>query len=505
MQTPSSVLQLSTRRVATLGLALMALMPLSTGQTKEWLKEQQSFLDNSEEAPVYTGARACAVNGGPLAVELLLVLLSLESSRGLPAPHYRDIAWDSLVKVKTDEGRAVVAMFLEDSDSEMVREWCADLLGLYGDDQFGEVLVDALRDRDDAVKRATARALGRLKYEPAVKGLLKLRKSKDPRTRGNAIGSLAQIKLEDHRELFLSAIEKDKDPSVQCALLSMVPALLPERCEALSVTAVGHEDWRPALQGVRNLGDIATKTSVDALVVAATAARSRISLEAVDMLTRLTDLKYSRADQWASWWKDNRATFEFPKKRGKRRKREEDKSAATYNGVRVDSSNVAFLMDVSSWMDRELEKRQEKRIDVARDEMAQAFEAIKPPFTFNVFLYAEDIEALSPKKPLELSKRNNKKALAFVEDARAYGRKDIWNALFTTITDGRYDTIYLLSSGEPDVGWVVHTEHLNYHLAELIRFHPVVVHSIAYTDKDGHQAQLDRIAETTGGDSRHVE
>jgi hypothetical protein len=86
MQTPSSVLQLSTRRVATLGLALMALMPLSTGQTKEWLKEQQSFLDNSEEAPVYTGARACAVNGGPLAVELLLVLLSLESSRGLPAP-----------------------------------------------------------------------------------------------------------------------------------------------------------------------------------------------------------------------------------------------------------------------------------------------------------------------------------------------------------------------------------------------------------------------------------
>ncbi|WP_419190420.1 hypothetical protein [Saltatorellus ferox] len=50
----------------------------------------------------------------------------------------------------------------------------------------------------------------------------------------------------------------------------------------------------------------------------------------------------------------------------------------------------------------------------------------------------------------------------------------------------------------------MHPEHLNYHLAELIRFHPVVVHVIGYTDKEGYQSQLDRIARTTGGDSRQV-
>ncbi|QDV08620.1 hypothetical protein Poly30_41730 [Planctomycetes bacterium Poly30] len=417
--------------ITILGMAAAALTSHASAQTKEWLKEQQSFLDNSEESPVYIGARACAENGGEGAIELLLDLLGLEIDRGLPAPHYRDIAWDSLVQVKSDEGRALVATFLKDADSEMVREWCADLLGLYGDDQYGDVVVDALRDREENVQRAAARAAGRLKFEPATENLLKLAKSKDPRTRGNAIGSLAQINIEEHSNLFLSGVEKDKDPSVQCALLSMVPELLPDRCESLSIVAMSHEDWSPALQAVRNLGGIETKTAIDALVAAATAARSRISLEAVDMLVQLTGLKYSRPDQWANWWKDNRETFEFPKKKGQRQKREADASSATYNGVRVDSSQVAFLMDVSSWMDKELATRQEKRIDVARDEMEQAFDAIRPPFTFNVFLYAENIEALSPKKPLELSKKTTKKALSFVEDARATGHKDIWNALFT--------------------------------------------------------------------------
>ncbi len=474
----------------------------SLGQDADWIKEQRSFLDKSEESPVYIGARACAENGGPEAVELLLELLSLQSNRGLPAPHYRDIAWDSLVNVTTPEGRGMVAAFLEDSDSEMVREWCADLLGLYRDEAYGDVLVDALRDREDAVKRAAARAVGRLKYEPATKNLLKLVKSKDPRTRGNAIGSLAQISVDEHGELFLKHIKEDKDPSVRCALLSLVPKLFEDDCEAISTKALQNEDWRPALQATRNLRTIKTKTAVDALVLAAAGESQRISIEAVRSLARLTGLKYSNPEQWEKWWADNRESFEFPKKRGG--KVEANASTATYNGIRIDSSNAAFLMDRSSWMQKELEVRQEKRIDVARDELSKAFEAIVPPFNFNIFLYAEEIEPMSAKKVVKFTKGNVKKALKFVDKVRATGHKDIWNALFVTISDGKYDTIYLLSSGEPDVGWVVHAEHLNYHLAELIRYHPVVVHTIGYTGVEGHLAQLDRIAETTGGDSQHV-
>ncbi len=471
-------------------------------QDEAWLKEQRQKMAQSPEEPVYEGARACAAEGAAAAVELLISTLGVTANRGLPAPHYRDIAWDSLVQVETQEGRALVAETLADAKDPMVREWCADLLGLYGDEAYGEVLVKALKDREDAVPRAAARALERLAYAPAAPALLKLVRDKDPRTRANAIGALAAIDMEAHGELLLDGLA-DKEPEVRCALLGLVPHCFEDREEELSTAALADEDWRPRIQAIRNLGNIRTKTAIDALLTATSDDRQSLVLEAILMLAGHTGMKFRKPELWQRWWDDNRETFEFPTSTGGT-ELEGDETVATYNGIRVDSDNVAFLIDVSSWMERELVKRGERRIDVATSELDAAFQLLQPPFNFNVYLYAEDLEPLS-KKPLALSKVSLKKALKFVDKAGASGSKDIWNALYTTITNGTYDAIYLLSSGEPDVGWVVHPEHLNYHLAELIRFHPVKVHTIAYTDEAGFQAQLDRIARTTGGDTRHVE
>ena len=60
-------------------------------------------------------------------------------------------------------------------------------------------------------------------------------------------------------------------------------------------------------------------------------------------------------------------------------------------------------------------------------------------------------------------------------------------------------------TGQPDIGLYVHWNRVTRHLRNLNRFHKVVVHSIAFTDNEGYQQQLEKIAEATGGEFRVVE
>jgi len=77
--------------------------------------------------------------------------------------------------------------------------------------------------------------------------------------------------------------------------------------------------------------------------------------------------------------------------------------------------------------------------------------------------------------------------------------KDIWLALDTVVADPTLDTVYLLSSGEPDIGLYVHYNRVTRHLADLNRFYKVTVHTVAYTDSEWFRDQLQKIAEVTGG------
>ena len=106
---------------------------------------------------------------------------------------------------------------------------------------------------------------------------------------------------------------------------------------------------------------------------------------------------------------------------------------------------------------------------------------------------------LSEKKPIELKKKTRKEALAFVADESEVGLKDVWQVLEKAIQDPTLDTIYLLSSGEPDMGLYVHWNRLTDYLADLNRFQKVVIHTVAYSDNNWFKQQLERIAEVTGG------
>ena len=461
------------------------------------LGEAKDLLGERTEQQVQQGAAICVKANNVAAVELLLDVIAQTERRTnlhLAPAHYRDIVWDALQRITDPYARRRVEHELKTGRDPNVRQWCAELLGIYGEKGFGETLRAALRASDDDLVRWAVRSLGMLKFEPAIQQLDALAKHKNDYVRANAIEALAQIDT-GHVGALLTAIAQDKSGGVRCALLGAAPALCGDALEGICSTALTDPDWRPRMQAVENLGKIRTKTAVDALIRALQDGRPVVAARALRELQELTGQPIQQPDVWAKWWADNRETFGFPDKRGVPQR---SVGTVVYNGVPVDSDHVAFLLDKSIMMRAQLTSKGSTKEEAAYAEFERVLQKLDDKITFNVFNYDVEISAFA-KKATKLTAKVRKKALEFAATKCEGREKDIWQAVSTVLDDPTLDTAYLLSSGEPDTGLYVHWNRVTRHLADLNRFHKVTVHAVAYTDSDWFRDQLKKIAEVTGG------
>jgi HEAT repeat protein len=473
------------------------------------IAEARQLFSKLLEADARKAAKILAAENSVPAVKLLLEMLGFsdwDRSRHLAPAHFRDIAWGALVQITDPYARRVVETWLRAKDEdEHLREWCVRLIGVWKEDAFGAVVLDHLDHENDAIRREAALALGRLKYAPVSSALEKLVRHRDPVLRANAIEALARIDPAGQRKTFEKGLS-DKDGGVRCALLGAVPAVFPADVEALSVPRLDDEDWRPRIQAVENLASVRTKTAVDALLTKLEDGRPVVAARAIDSLRSLTGEKLTRPDQWRSWWRDHRATFTFPEGRTARTHWEDGRSKVAYNGIPVTSDHVAFLIDKSKAMKEPLASKGCTKTEAAQQELDLVLtKLVDAGLVFNVFTYNERVDVFAEKKPVELGKKTRREALDFVAARPIDGLKDIWQALETVVSDPTLDTIYLLSSGEPETGLYVHWNRVTDHLADLNRFHKVVVHTVAYSDNAWYRDQLLEISKATGGRFHYFE
>ena len=467
--------------------------------TEERLRDARDLLGRDREPEVHAGMRICVELDSPASVELLLETMRLTQDRALSAAHYRDVSWEGLVQIKDLYAKRVVEAELnKNKKSAWMRQWCAETLGLYGDYDFGTSLTKALRDKELLVRSAAARALGRIKYKPAQKELKKLIKNKDVFVRANAIEAMALLDPEANEEIYLKGL-RDKDGGVRCALLATASEAYPEQVEALSVEALEDDDWRPRVQALENLSKVKTKTAVDALIGALEDGRPVVAARSVTALQILTGERHTKADVWKRWWTDNRESFSFPEGGGGRVRSKAGNTETAFNGIKLESDHVAFLMDKSTAMSEQLSSRGMSKDAAAHEELKGVFDKLEGRLVFNIFCYEMRVKPFDD-RPAKLTKSVSRKALDFHKKTAISGRKDIWAALMAVIDNPDLDTAYLLSSGEPDVGEYVHWNRVTYHLKEINRFHKVIFHTIAYSDNKWYRDQLEKIAEATGGD-----
>lgn len=496
---PTCAAMLSTR-VFALPFLLLALGPFHQEGDAD-VARARGLMGEREEGPVTKGAQLCIKSNSVPAVEALLEVMSRTSSPGgyLPPAHYRDIAWGALRDITDAYARKRVEQELRESKDPRVRQWCAELLGLYGDGDFGEALSKALRDKEDFVVQAAARALGRTDYKPGTKGLEKLVRNKDLFVRANAIEALARLEPEEYAGTFEKALG-DKDGGVRCALLGAAHEIYPDKAEAWSALARAEDaDWRPRAQAVDNLGRTRTKTAVDALIPALDDGRPVVGVRALKNLQELTGQQFTRKDQWDRWWSENRESFAFPEGRATAEGAGGERTVAIYNGIEVVSDHVAFLIDKSQAMTERLSSKSSSKDDAARGELEEVLGKLGDGLVFNVFCYELRVYPYDEKRPVTLSKKTTKGAVEFVDKRPCGGQKDIWQVLEVVVGDPDLDTAYLLSSGEPDTGLYVHWNRVTWQLDDLNRFHKVVVHSVAYSDNEWYRDQLEKISEVTGG------
>ena len=477
------------------------------------LKYAEQLFRRGGEPPAREAAQICSRKNSVESVEVLLEVFNSDGigPGGLWAGHYRDIAWEELPNITNPYARARVELELKNGKNAWVRAWCAQLLGIYGEQDWAPTLTKALRDRDAAVRSSAALALGQLdlsstspatlKAEPA---LIKVSQGKTPMERANAWISLAKLMPEKWVPQYLGAIEgraKDEDGGARCAMLGALPEIAPQEVESTSALCLSDEDWRVRLQAVEHLGAARSKTAIDRLVGATADGRPTVALQAVAFLQTLTGQKHRDTDGWAKWWQANREEFTFPEGEAEEAERSGGgETVAVYNGIQVTSDHVAFLIDKSEEMQRQLRSAGSIKDLFAHKQLAEVLAKLPESVMFNVYTYQLEVEVYGKKGPVPLTPKNLDKALAFVEKQDIGNAKDIWKVLEQVVTDPEIDTIYLLSSGEPDTGKYVHWNRVTEHLKDINRFHKVTVHTIAYTDNDWYREQLEKIAEAGDGE-----
>lgn len=475
-------------------LLLAALLVPGAQKDAEALEGAEKNLNGGTEESVRRGARQCLEIGSAAAMELLLKTLRGEQ------PHFRDIAWETLPLFTDPYARELVEAELKKNKKDpFVRQWCAQALGLFGDPTPGPTLEKALADADAGVRRAAARALGQIRFAPAAKALRKAAGDKDPQVRANALLALAALPAEDGVELLRRGLS-DEDAGARAAVLAEAGPFLPDSIDC-NARALEDEDWRVRLQAVDNLRRAGDRDSVKHLIDGVDDARPAVTHRAVRALQDLTGARWTTRADWERWWGQHGGAYagaEAAASATADASSDPNATVALYNGLPIHSDHVVFLIDCSAGMAEISRSRGQEKGELARAELAQTLGRLPETTKFNVLGYSSDVAAWG-KAPQAVNPRNARTAVDFLKEVRPRGAKNIWLALTTALADPTVDTVFLLSSGEPEVGLYVHYNRVVEHLVDLNRFRKVVVHTVVYSDEKWYQDQLIKISEATGG------
>ena len=162
---------------------------------------------------------------------------------------------------------------------------------------------------------------------------------------------------------------------------------------------------------------------------------------------------------------------------------------------------MLFVLDVSGSMaepDRAA-RGGERKIDVARRELAAALGSLDVGGTFGVLLFQEDV-ATAPGGVVRTDDASRAKARTFVGAVEPAGPTNVLAALeeaYRLASTGAIDTVFFLTDGRASAGAVQTSEGILEVVARRARTVPVVIHAIGLGDHDPEL--LRRLAEATGG------
>lgn len=355
------------------------------------------------------------------------------------------------------------------------------------------------------------RLLAALSRLPQGADLVPLLQRNDWYVRAHAVAALARSAPKE----LLALAEREKEPGVRVALAD---ALARAEGRTLLESWLQDASWPVRVATARALGAVRDRRSAGPLIAALRGADGRVRQEINEALKAVTGVdKHGVWDAWNEWWTLNREAFLAGTYAPKASERAEDKGGSTFYGVRVHSTKILFILDVSSSM---LEKAQwmpgngadrpkgDRCLDVAQFELKQILRALPATTDFNILLLHRESTLLFEKAGR--GRGSIDKAAKFIDGVQILDGTDIFASLRrgyglsggtepnSPVSGAGFDTIYVISDGVASSG-ILDTALMVERLAELNRFRRIAVHGIGVSPPYHGEDLLRQLAAATGG------
>ncbi|MAE45955.1 MAG: hypothetical protein CMJ86_03595 [Planctomycetes bacterium] len=386
----------------------------------------------------------------------------------------------------------------------------------------------------DACVLASAKAIARedeTARKRSIKGLARsLSKLKDG-ARLRTLEILTRTDTDLARSEAFAVLQVEKEPAAIALLIRGIVELggpmAPGFFEGLLTHWIHHETWIVRTAAAVAISDLRHAPGVPVLIARLVEAGGRERTDLATALRRMTGQRFlPNAALWQRWWKDVESTFEpTPSDADDPLMEEGDGGGVTFFGIRTESQNVAFILDLSGSMDFSVVVRdnpgdnpnqpadmpksgERSRLEVALSDLKRALGGLRDDATFAIIMYASDVrlwkdglQTMTPARRSEIE--------PFLKGLTAVGGTNIFGALRKGFdvaevslgdkwSDPPIDTIFLLTDGKPSVGLVVTPEPILRYVREWNRTAGIVIHTIGLSGAQDAYL-LRRLAEENGG------
>lgn len=251
---------------------------------------------------------------------------------------------------------------------------------------------------------------------------------------------------------------------------------------------------------------------IDLLVARLPQESGRVEVEITTCLFDLTGKTFgARGMAWIGWWtNEGRDAFQVPTDAELRlaeeaalKRRLGAQTTTSFFGIRIRSNRIIFIIDVSGSMEEPTRTRYEDvrgmpRMQRAQEELIACLTNLSQDTFFNILPFSDKVRPWQ-KGLTQRTEENFRDAKKFTGGLKPTGGTNLVGSLDAAFEDPEVDTIFLLSDGEPTMGWTGDPFVIRTHVQRLNANRGVTIHAVSI----GSSLRiLEWLADDSGGDYR---